>query len=131
MYVVIAGGVVLLFWDLLAGDDRARELARIARLRGVLPITARLASSFNNVHDRSLCLIDDGFSGESGSPLVEAADTVVPGHGSPHERDAALRLLDEDVAYLDALERGDDRRRLPAGRDSPRQRQIDYLNGPH
>jgi O-antigen ligase len=30
LYVVIAGGVVLLVWDLLAGDDRARELARIA-----------------------------------------------------------------------------------------------------
>jgi glyoxylase-like metal-dependent hydrolase (beta-lactamase superfamily II) len=56
------------------------------------------------------------------APLVEAAETVVPGHGSPHDRDTALRLLDEDMAYLDALERGEDRPRLPPGRDSVRQR---------
>jgi len=31
LYVVIAGGLVLLVWDLLAGDERARELAGIAR----------------------------------------------------------------------------------------------------
>ncbi len=30
LYIVIAGAVVLLVWDLLAGDDRARELAAIA-----------------------------------------------------------------------------------------------------
>ena len=58
------------------------------------------------------------------APLVEAADTVIPGHGSPHDRDAALRLLDEDSDYLDALERGEERPRLPAGRDTARQRQI-------
>ena len=29
-----------------------------------------------------------------------------PGHGAPHDRDTALRILEEDVAYLDALERG-------------------------
>ena len=60
--------------------------------------------------------------------LVEAADVVVPGHGSPHDRDTALRLLAEDVEYLDALERGDERPRLPAGRDSSRQRQIHSEN---
>jgi glyoxylase-like metal-dependent hydrolase (beta-lactamase superfamily II) len=58
------------------------------------------------------------------APLVEAAETVVPGHGSPHSRETALRLLDEDVDYLDALERGDERPKLPAGRDSSRQRAI-------
>jgi glyoxylase-like metal-dependent hydrolase (beta-lactamase superfamily II) len=58
------------------------------------------------------------------APLVEAAETVVPGHGAPHDRDAALRILDEDVDYLDALERGDERPGLPAGRDSAEQRQI-------
>jgi glyoxylase-like metal-dependent hydrolase (beta-lactamase superfamily II) len=57
-------------------------------------------------------------------PLVEAADTVVPGHGSPHSRDAALRILDEDSDYLDALERGEERPKLPPGRDSSRQRAI-------
>jgi glyoxylase-like metal-dependent hydrolase (beta-lactamase superfamily II) len=58
------------------------------------------------------------------APLLEAAAIVVPGHGSPHPRDTALRLLDEDVAYLDALERGDERVKLPKGRDSVRQREI-------
>ena len=54
------------------------------------------------------------------APLVEAAEVVVPGHGSPHDRDTALRMLDEDVAYLDALERGDERLTLPEGRDRRR-----------
>src|SRR5215208_8023140 len=38
------------------------------------------------------------------APLLEAAETVVPGHGAPQGRDAALRILDEDADYLDALE---------------------------
>jgi glyoxylase-like metal-dependent hydrolase (beta-lactamase superfamily II) len=58
------------------------------------------------------------------APLVEAATVVVPGHGSPHPRDTALRILDEDVDYLDALERGDERPKLPNGRDTGRQREI-------
>jgi glyoxylase-like metal-dependent hydrolase (beta-lactamase superfamily II) len=58
------------------------------------------------------------------APLVEAAGVVVPGHGSPHPRDTALRILDEDVEYLDALERGDTRPKLPKGRDTVRQREI-------
>jgi glyoxylase-like metal-dependent hydrolase (beta-lactamase superfamily II) len=52
------------------------------------------------------------------APLVEAAETIVPGHGSPHDRETALRLLDEDLAYLDGLEK------LPPGRDTRRQREI-------
>ena len=56
------------------------------------------------------------------APLVEAAETVVPGHGSPHDRDTALRLLDEDLEYLDGL------RTLPAGRDTKRQREIHERN---
>jgi glyoxylase-like metal-dependent hydrolase (beta-lactamase superfamily II) len=52
------------------------------------------------------------------APLVEAAQTIVPGHGSPHDRDGALRLLDEDLDYLDGLAK------LPPGRDTPRQREI-------
>jgi glyoxylase-like metal-dependent hydrolase (beta-lactamase superfamily II) len=56
--------------------------------------------------------------------LAERAETVVPGHGSPHDRERALRILDEDVVYLDALGRGDERPRLPAGRDTSRQRAI-------
>lgn len=58
------------------------------------------------------------------APLLDRTETVVPGHGAPHSRDGALRLLDEDVDYLDALERGEERPRLPDGRDSVRQRAI-------
>lgn len=58
------------------------------------------------------------------APLVEQAETVVPGHGSPHSRETALRLLDEDLEYLDALERGDERPALPDGRDTTMQRRI-------
>jgi glyoxylase-like metal-dependent hydrolase (beta-lactamase superfamily II) len=62
------------------------------------------------------------------APLVEAADTVVPGHGTPSTRDEALRILDEDVDYLDALERGEEKPRLPKGRDSREQRKIHSEN---
>jgi glyoxylase-like metal-dependent hydrolase (beta-lactamase superfamily II) len=58
------------------------------------------------------------------APLVEGATTVVPGHGAPHDRDTTLRILDEDVAYLDALEAGEERPALPDGRDSKAQREI-------
>jgi glyoxylase-like metal-dependent hydrolase (beta-lactamase superfamily II) len=60
------------------------------------------------------------------APLVEAAATVVPGHGAPHDRETALRLLDEDVEYLDALERGE--AALPEGRDTKAQRGIHEEN---
>lgn len=62
------------------------------------------------------------------APLVDEAETVVPGHGSPHARDRALEILDEDVDYLDALERGDERPALPPGRASRRQRQLHAEN---
>jgi glyoxylase-like metal-dependent hydrolase (beta-lactamase superfamily II) len=62
------------------------------------------------------------------APLVEAAATVVPGHGAPHDRDTALRILDEDADYLDALERGEERPRLPADRASAEQRRIHVEN---
>ena len=62
------------------------------------------------------------------APLVERAETIVPGHGAPHDRAGALRLLDEDVEYLDALERGDERPSLPRGRDTKRQRAIHAEN---
>jgi glyoxylase-like metal-dependent hydrolase (beta-lactamase superfamily II) len=62
------------------------------------------------------------------APLVEAAQTVVPGHGPVHGRDTALRLLDEDLEYLDAVARGDERPTLPKGRDTARQREIHQEN---
>lgn len=58
------------------------------------------------------------------APLVEDAETVVPGHGAPLAQEAALRVLDEDVVYLDALESGDEGVKLPTGRNSPRQREL-------
>ena len=60
-------------------------------------------------------------------PLVEAAETIVPGHGGLHDRATALRLLDQDLEYLDALERAGEPQ-LPDRRDSARQRQIDADN---
>ena len=62
------------------------------------------------------------------APLVEEAETVVPGHGSPHDQDTALRILDEDVDYLDALERGEERPALPEGRSSRAQRRLHAEN---
>jgi glyoxylase-like metal-dependent hydrolase (beta-lactamase superfamily II) len=62
------------------------------------------------------------------APLVEAAGTIVPGHGAPHIREEALRILDEDVDYLDALERGDEKPALPNGRDTREQRRIHTEN---
>ena len=59
---------------------------------------------------------------------VEAAETVVPGHGSPQTRDGALRIIDEDIDYLDALGRGEERPKLPAGRDTREQRRIHAEN---
>ena len=64
------------------------------------------------------------------APLVEAADTIVPGHGSTHGRDTALRLIDEDLEYLDAVGRGEERPTLPKGRDTARQREIHAENLP-
>jgi glyoxylase-like metal-dependent hydrolase (beta-lactamase superfamily II) len=61
-------------------------------------------------------------------PLVEAAETIVPGHGSPQDRDGALRILEEDLAYLDALERGEERPKLPARRDNAYQREVHAEN---
>ena len=60
--------------------------------------------------------------------LIEDANTIVPGHGAAHGRDAALRILDEDVDYLDALERGEEKPALPKGRDSREQRRIHAEN---
>jgi glyoxylase-like metal-dependent hydrolase (beta-lactamase superfamily II) len=60
------------------------------------------------------------------APLVEAAETIIPGHGLPHSSDIALRLLEEDLDYLDALEQGE--LRLPKARDTARQREIHAEN---
>jgi glyoxylase-like metal-dependent hydrolase (beta-lactamase superfamily II) len=63
------------------------------------------------------------------APLVEAADSVIPGHGAVQSRSEAQRIMEEDFAYLDVLERGE--RRLPKGRDTKAQRKIHDLNSAH
>jgi glyoxylase-like metal-dependent hydrolase (beta-lactamase superfamily II) len=62
------------------------------------------------------------------APLVAEAECVVPGHGSYQSAHAAGRILEEDLAYLDALERQESRPRLPKGRDTHAQRQIHAEN---
>jgi glyoxylase-like metal-dependent hydrolase (beta-lactamase superfamily II) len=62
------------------------------------------------------------------APLVDAAEAVVPGHGAPHGGDVARQILEQDVGYLDALERGEERPRLPDGRDTGFQRRIHAEN---
>jgi glyoxylase-like metal-dependent hydrolase (beta-lactamase superfamily II) len=57
-------------------------------------------------------------------PLVQNADTVVPGHGAPLTGAGALRVLEEDVAYLQSLPDAT----LPEGRRGPAQRKIDAEN---
>jgi glyoxylase-like metal-dependent hydrolase (beta-lactamase superfamily II) len=60
--------------------------------------------------------------------LVEGCEAVVPGHGAPQDRAGALRILGEDLDYLGALERGDEKPALPSGRDTQRQRAIHAEN---
>jgi glyoxylase-like metal-dependent hydrolase (beta-lactamase superfamily II) len=61
-------------------------------------------------------------------PLLAHARLVVPGHGSPADPDTARRRLQEDRAYLAALEDQDPDQPLPTGRDSDRQREIHRAN---
>jgi glyoxylase-like metal-dependent hydrolase (beta-lactamase superfamily II) len=62
------------------------------------------------------------------TPLVEAAHAVVPGHGPAHDRHTALRLIDEDLDYLDRLEGDGEAAPLPKGRDTSFQRRIHAEN---
>jgi glyoxylase-like metal-dependent hydrolase (beta-lactamase superfamily II) len=61
-------------------------------------------------------------------PLVEAAETIVPGHGGPLGRDAAVRILEEDEGYLEALREGGADAALPASRRTAEQRRIHAEN---
>jgi glyoxylase-like metal-dependent hydrolase (beta-lactamase superfamily II) len=61
-------------------------------------------------------------------PLVEAAETIVPGHGGPLGRDAALRILEEDERYLEALRERGAKAPLPDGRTTGEQRRIHAAN---
>ncbi len=61
-------------------------------------------------------------------PVVERAETVVPGHGRPRGRDEALVLLDEDLRYLGELERAGAGASLPRGRATGAQKRIHEEN---
>lgn len=61
-------------------------------------------------------------------PVVSSATTVVPGHGGPLERDEALRVLEEDVSYLEALRGVRTDAQLPERRDGAAQRRIHAEN---
>jgi len=61
-------------------------------------------------------------------PLVEEAQTVVPGHGGPLDPERALGLLDEDGAYLHALAAEGVGAPLPPSRRGARQREIHAEN---
>jgi glyoxylase-like metal-dependent hydrolase (beta-lactamase superfamily II) len=61
-------------------------------------------------------------------PLVAAAEHVVPGHGTVLDREAALRVLDEDVAYLRALRERGGEAELPERRRSKVQRELHEQN---
>jgi glyoxylase-like metal-dependent hydrolase (beta-lactamase superfamily II) len=62
------------------------------------------------------------------SSLIARAEWVVPGHGAPSSRDAAARILEQDVAYLAALDAGDGAAALPEGRRTSRQREVHLEN---
>jgi glyoxylase-like metal-dependent hydrolase (beta-lactamase superfamily II) len=57
-------------------------------------------------------------------PLVQAAETVIPGHGTPQRSARALELLHEDQAYLSALLADGAKAALPERRRTAAQRRI-------
>jgi glyoxylase-like metal-dependent hydrolase (beta-lactamase superfamily II) len=60
--------------------------------------------------------------------LVERAQTIVPGHGRPLDREGATEVLEEDVAYLNALIEQGAAAPLPPGRRTKAQRRIHAEN---
>jgi glyoxylase-like metal-dependent hydrolase (beta-lactamase superfamily II) len=61
--------------------------------------------------------------------FVDRAHSVIPGHGRPLGREAAQRVLEEDVAYLEGLlADGDGGAALPEGRRTGEQKRIHAEN---
>ncbi len=60
--------------------------------------------------------------------LVARAEQIVPGHGTVIDRSRAGELLEEDLAYLQALRAGDSSPALPRGRDGRRDRSLHAEN---
>jgi glyoxylase-like metal-dependent hydrolase (beta-lactamase superfamily II) len=65
------------------------------------------------------------------APLVERSATVIPGHGRPLASGDARRILDEDLAYLEALGTHGAAAQLPPGRRTPAQKRIHEHNVEH
>jgi glyoxylase-like metal-dependent hydrolase (beta-lactamase superfamily II) len=61
-------------------------------------------------------------------PLIAAAEYVVPGHGHPLDSSTALRVLEEDLAYLEDLAKRGAQAQLPPGRRTKAQRQLHLQN---
>lgn len=61
-------------------------------------------------------------------PLVLNAQYVVPGHGHALDSATAMRVLEEDVAYLDALDEMGAQASLPSGRRTKTQRGLHQQN---
>ncbi len=61
-------------------------------------------------------------------PLVAGAEHVIPGHGPLVDRDGALRVLEQDVGYLQALRDHGAEAKLPDGRRSRAQRELHAHN---
>ncbi len=61
-------------------------------------------------------------------PLVADAEHVVPGHGSVLDRDRALAVLEEDLAYLCSLRERGSEAELPSRRSAPAQRRLHSEN---
>jgi glyoxylase-like metal-dependent hydrolase (beta-lactamase superfamily II) len=61
-------------------------------------------------------------------PLVEQADHVVPGHGSPLDSVRAAAILREDRSYLEALLANGEVAKLPLARRTGEQRRIHAEN---
>jgi glyoxylase-like metal-dependent hydrolase (beta-lactamase superfamily II) len=61
-------------------------------------------------------------------PLVERADSVVPGHGEPLDTERALAILREDRTYLHALRTHGDAASLPLARRTAAQMKIHAAN---
>lgn len=61
-------------------------------------------------------------------PLAGAAETVIPGHGRPLDRQAALDILAQDLDYLRALGERGGGAPLPEGRRTHEQRRLHERN---
>jgi glyoxylase-like metal-dependent hydrolase (beta-lactamase superfamily II) len=61
-------------------------------------------------------------------PLVARAEQVVPGHGPVTDSQRALELLEQDAAYLRALQQRGGQAPLPEGRRSRAQRELHAQN---